>query len=503
AVELLARRTGITLQRDPEAAKRRDRRQVLVDATAAAVGFYHARLKTAPDAGNARKYLRGRGYEGDVVERFQIGYSPQPGDALVGHLRDASVPEDVMVTAGLAIRARTGRVFDRFRGRVMFPIFDVRGDAVGFGARALEGGEGPKYLNSPETPIYHKSHLLYGLNWAKSEVVRGGEAVVVEGYTDVIALHLAGMPVAVATCGTALGAEHLDLLRRFTERVVLMFDADEAGVGASLRGFERSVPGDLDLRVALLPQGRDPADVVAAGDTEAIRKAIESSAPLLQFRIERELERFRLDEPEARGRAVRSTAAIVARHPDRVTRHEYAVFVARRTGVDLEVVVGAVEGAVARDEPAPPRSVRPAALTGTEKAEREVLRLLLANDAGVHGIDLNGVFSRPDHLAAYELLAPTLAAMEPGEPPDLGSLLGDDDSDVAVMLRGLAFLDAPLPDADEVVRKVQVGALDQRIQDLRRLLESIDATGEPEAYSARFQELIALDRQRRDLWSHE
>ncbi len=503
AVELLARRTGITLHRDPEAAKRRDRRQVLVDATVAAVDFYHRRLKTAADAGGARKYLRGRGYESDVVDRFQIGYSPAPGDALVGHLKGTGVPEDVMVTAGLAIRARTGRVFDRFRGRIMFPIFDVRGDAVGFGARLLDG-DGPKYLNSPETPIYHKSQLLYGLNWAKSEIVRGGEAVVVEGYTDVIALHIAGMPIAVATCGTALGEEHLDLLRRFTERVVLMFDADEAGVGASLRGFERSVPGDLDLRVAALPMGRDPADVVAAGDVDAVAKSIESSAPLLQFRIERELERFRLDEPEARGRAVRAVAAIVARHPDSVTRHEYAVFVARRTGVDLAVVAGAIEAAVPRAEPVPPAPGRPTALSGSEKAEQEVLRLLLANDPGVHGIDLSDAFSRPEHTAAYELLAPTLAAMEPGEPPDLGSLIGDDDSEVAVMLRGLAFAEAPLPrDPDEVVRKVQVGALDRRIQSMQRELQGIDADAEPEAYSATFQELIALERQRRELWSHE
>jgi len=503
AVELLARRANITLHRDPEAAKRRDRRQVLVDATEAAVAFYHGRLKTAADAGGGRKYLRGRGYEADVVDRFQLGYSPAPGDALVAHLRGAGVPEDVMVTAGLAIRARTGRVFDRFRGRIMFPIFDVRGDAVGFGARLLEG-DGPKYLNSPETPIYRKSQLLYGLNWAKSEIVRGGEAVVVEGYTDVIALHLAAMPIAVATCGTALGEEHLDLLRRFTERVVLMFDADEAGVGASLRGFERSVPGDLDLRVAALPQGRDPADVVAAGDIDALAKSIESSAPLLQFRIERELERFRLDEPEARGRAVRAVASIVARHPDSVTRHEYAVFVARRTGVDLAVVVGAIEAAVPRAEPEPPAaSRRPVALTGAEKAEQELLRLLLANDPGVHGIDFSGSFSRPEHAAAYEVLAPTLEAMEPGEPPDLGSLLGDDASEVGVMLRGLAFGDAPLADPDEVVRKVQVGALDRRIQSMQLALQGIDADAEPEAYSATFQELIALERQRRELWSHD
>jgi DNA primase len=502
AVELLARRTGITLERDPEAAKRRDRRQVLVDATAAAVDFYNTRLKKGGDAGTARSYLRGRGYDAAVVEQFQIGFSPAGGDALVGHLRKERAPEDVMVSAGLALRNRAGRVYDRFRGRVMFPIYDVRGDAVGFGARLLEG-DGPKYLNSPETPIYHKSRLLYGLNWAKSEIVRGGEALVVEGYTDVIALHMAGLPVAVATCGTALGEDHLDLLRRFTERVVLMFDADEAGAGASLRGFERSVPGDLDLRIAELPEGRDPADVVSAGELHVLRKAVETSTSLLQYRIEADLARYDLAEPEARGRAVRSAADVVARHPDSVTRHEYAVFVARRTGVELDVVVGAVEAAVPRPESAAPRRPVSGDLSGVEKAERELLRLLLANDPGVRQADLARMFGRPDHQAAYDLIIPTIAAMEPGEPPDLGSLLGDDDSDAAVMLRGLAFLDRPLPDAAELLRKVQVGALDRRIQEMRRRVESLDSETEPEAYSGAFRELIALEKQRRDLWSHE
>jgi len=496
AVELLARRSGITLHRDPDAAKRRDRRQALVDATGQAVEFYNERLKSGRDAGSARSYLRGRGYESDVVDRFQIGFSPEAGDALVGHLRRSKVPEEVAVAAGLAIRARTGRVFDRFRGRLMFPIFDVRDAAVGFGARLLDG-EGPKYLNSPETPIYHKSRLLYGLNWAKSDVVRADTSVVVEGYTDVIAFHLAGNPLAVATCGTALGEEHLDLLRRFSQRVILMFDSDEAGAGASARGFERSVPGDLDLRVAELPAGKDPADVVAAGDIAALTRAIDGSVPLLQFRIDRELSRFDLGEPEARGRAVRAAAELIGRHPDSVARHEYAVFVARRTGVDLEVVISAMGGPRRpAEEPRSRETERTRSLTGAEKAERELLRLLLANDSGVRDVDFTGLFTRSDHQAAFELIASTVGSLAPGEQPELGSLLGDDDSDVAIMLRGLAFLDRPLPEAEEIVRKVQVEALDRRINDLERVVES--AAAESEDYSSAYAELIALQRERRE-----
>ena len=505
SLELLARRAGVTLSRDPEAAKRRSRRQAVVDATALAVEFYHDRLKQGRDAGEARKYVRSRGYDRDVVDTFRIGYSPDAGEALVGHLKRKKVPEDVMVTSGLASRARTGRVYDRFRNRLMFPTYDVRGDAVGFGARRL-GEDGPKYLNSPETPAYHKSRLLYGLERVKGDMVRDGLAVVVEGYTDVIALHALGLP-AVATCGTALGEDHLDLLRRFTERVVLMFDADEAGAGANVRGFERSVPGDLDLRVAQLPGGTDPADLVGRGEGEIIKKAIADSAPLLQFRIERELERFDLAEPEARGRAVRATAGLISQHPDRITRHEYGVFVSRRTGVEMDVVTAAVDAALRSAERQPERAGVPAdaaPLTGAEKAERELLRLLLANDPGVRDLDIGrDTFAREEHAAAYELVAGVISGLDPGEPPDLGALLGEDDSDVAVLLRGLAFSEAPLPsDAAEVVRRVQVGALDSRIHELRSEVAALDAEAEPERYRDRFGELIRLERQRREQWEH-
>ena len=260
---------------------------------------------------------------------YRLGYSPGGGDVLVRSLREEQVPEEVMSGGRAGAALASGRLFDRFRDRVMFPIFDVRGDAVGFGARLL-GGEGPKYLNSPDSAIYQKSHLLYGLNWAKSAIVREGLAVVVEGYTDVIALAEAGRPLAVATCGTALGESHLDLLRRFTERVVLMFDADEAGVEASLRGFERSVPGDLDLRVALLPEGRDPADLASAGETAAIEEAIGPRCPCSSSASTRRWSATTWARPRRGAGRCGRLAALVARHPDRVTRHEYAVEVARR-----------------------------------------------------------------------------------------------------------------------------------------------------------------------------
>lgn len=501
AVEHLARRTGVVLTPEPGAARTRDRRRRLVDAVEATVDFYHRRLVEGADAGAARGYLRRRGYDVDVVTRFRLGWAPTGWDGLVRHLRDRGIAEDDMVTAGLASRTRRGGLVDRFRGRIMFPIFDVSGDAVGFGARLLEG-DGPKYLNSPETPLYRKSRLLYGLNWAKAAVVRAGEAVVVEGYTDVIACHLADVPTAVATCGTSLGTEHLDLLRRFAPRILLAFDADEAGAGAAVRGFETALGSGLDLRVVALPSGKDPADLVRDGEVERLREAVAASRPLLQFRIERELEGFDLTEPEARGRAVRAVAGLVAVHPDEVARHEYAVLVARRTGVDVEVVeraVTAVRGeAGRRGGHQAPAATPEAPLTGVEKAEQELLRLLLANDPRLRREEVEvGLLSREEHRRGFELVAPTILALPPGRPPDLGSLIGGDDSDEAELLRRLALDDRPLPDAGEVVLRLRIAALQRRIEDLRSSLARLGP--DDEGYSDTFAELIALERRRREL----
>ena len=501
AVELLARRSGVILTQDPQARKRRSDRERLIQANEAAVEFFHERLRTGSDAASARSYLRSRGYEVEAVEEFNIGYSPDSWDTLTRHLSDR-FEERVLVASGLASRSRQGRVVDRFRGRVMFPIYDLRGDAVGFGARQLDG-DPPKYLNSPETPIYHKSRLLYGLNWSKGEIVRSGEAVVVEGYTDVIALHQAGHPVAVATCGTALGEEHLAILQRFTERVVLAFDSDEAGAGAALRGFEKTIPGDLDLRIALFPPGRDPADLVAHGENSVLLKSVAESIPLLQFRIEQELGRFDLNEAEARGRSVRAVVPLIAAHPDPVVRHEYAVLVSRRTGVDLDVVAQALRRRRPREETTP-GSASFDRLSGQELAEREILRLLLANDAGLERDELGpDLFETELHRRAFERIGPVVLGLRAGVTPDLGAALGDDQSDVGALLREVAMVDLPLPEAAEVLNRLKVGAIERRIEKVRAHLEELDPDADTQTYSERFNELIALERQRRDLRSRQ
>jgi DNA primase len=510
AVEFLARRAGVTLKVDPEAAKRRNRRERLVEATELAVAFYSERLKSAPDAGAARSYLRSRGYDGEVVDKFGLGYSPDEWDQLVTHLRDSGVREDVMITAGLAQKSRTNSLIDRFRGRVMFPVFDLRGDPVGFGARILEG-DGPKYLNTAESPIYHKSRLLYGLNWAKSDIVRKGQSVVVEGYTDVIGMHIAGMPVAVATCGTALVEGHLDLLRRFSERVVLAFDADEAGAGAALRGFERSVPGDLDLRVATLPEGKDPADVVADGGVDQLEAAIAESVPLLAFRIDDELSKFDLSEPEARTRAVRAVAAVIALHPDAVARHEYAVVVSRKTGVETKLIEQAIRGASrsgsSRGADEVPPDVRggepqPAPATVGRPTEVELLRAMLANDERLSGVTTSAdLFANADTKAAYEIVAALLEGLEPGVAPDLGAAIGNDESPAGALLRETALSVTPVANPAEIVVRLSVARIEHEIATTRASLQTIDKATDEQGYSELWSRLIALEQKRRELRS--
>ena len=333
--------------------------------------------------------------------------------------------------------------------------------------------------------------------------MRSDESVVVEGYTDVIAFHLADMPVAVATCGTALGEEHLDLLRRFSKRVVLAFDADEAGAGAAERGFERSVPGDLDLRVAVLPEGRDPADLVADGEVGALKEAIASSDPLLQFRIDRELAGFNLDEPEARGRAVRATAALISLHPDAVVRHEYAVLVSRRTGVDVPTVESALRGS-GRSASTAPAPLDEANLTGPQRTEREMLRLFLANDAAVRALDVSAdLFSEPSYRAAFEVISELVEPIEPGVVPDLGAAIGSDEAPESALLRSLALQQRPLPEASDVVKRLKQEAVERRIEQVQRELASVDAVADPQGYSERFERLIALQNERRELRSRE
>ncbi len=333
AVERLAAKSGITLTyTSANEGQRRRKRAVLVEAVAKAVDFYHERLLTSPDAGAARAYLRNRGITGEDVRTYKIGWAPDDWDVFA---KASKLPPKVLDDAGLGFVNKRGRPQDSFRARILFPIYDINNDPVGFGGRKLPEADGPKYKNSQESAIYHKSRLLYGLNWAKEDIVRADEVIVCEGYTDVIGYAQAGLPRAVATCGTALTEDHVKILKRFAKRVVLSFDADAAGQAAADRFYEWEKTYEIDVRVAALPAGVDPADL-ARSDPEALKEAVEQAQPFLAFQVERVLTTSPLDTVEGRARAAEAATALVREHPNPLVRDQYLMQIAGRCGLEVE-----------------------------------------------------------------------------------------------------------------------------------------------------------------------
>ncbi|MCU0310277.1 MAG: DNA primase [Acidimicrobiales bacterium] len=454
AVEKLAAKSGVTLRYTDEGQNEgRKRRARLLDAVAEAVDWYHDRLLSAPDAAAARGYLRSRGLTGDEVRAYKIGWAPEGWDELAVALR---LPADVFVDAGLGFLNSRGRPTDAFRGRILFPIFDVSGHPVGFGGRIMPGAEGAKYKNSVDSSIYGKSKLLYGLNWAKADIVRADEAIVCEGYTDVIGFAKAGVPRAVATCGTALTEDHFKLLRSFARRVVLAFDADAAGQNAAARVYAWERAYDLDVAVAVMPGGVDPADL-ALTDPAALVASVADARPFLKFRLDRALAAARFETPEQRVRAAEGAMSVVSEHPSEMVRDQYLLEVAARCRVDPGQLRGRtfppppVPGAdrraaaprgsaVAEDRPRrPPRPVR-------DTAETEALRLLISrrDEVGPH-LD-EALFGDPVVSAAYRAAVRTPVLAEA-----VASL--DDDPAASELLQRLAVEETDA-DLDDVLTRL-------------------------------------------------
>lgn len=426
AVEKLAAKAGVTLRyTDQHEGEGRKQKAKLVEAVARAVEWYHERLLSAPDAGRARAYLRERGLTGDEVRTYQIGWAPDAWDELVRALK---LPEQVAVDAGLAFRNKAGRLTDFFRGRLLFPIYDAGGDAIGFGGRILPGADGPKYKNSAESRIYAKSRVLYGLNWHKGAIVRADEAIVCEGYTDVIGFAAAGLPRAVATCGTSLTEDHFRVLKSYAHRIVLAFDADAAGQNAAERFYQWERQYEIDVAVAALPAGVDPADL-ARSDPEALAAAVAEAVPFLGFRVERVLQAANLSTPEGRARAAEAALGVVREHPSELVRDQYLMEIASRTRTDPEQLrAGLRSGRLGPSrQAAHPSPGRPAAAgrparpprPARESAELEALRLLLARPDDIADQLCDVLFGDAVTLDAYRALvaAPTfLAAVDAAEP---------------------------------------------------------------------------------------
>ena len=388
AVERLAARAGIQLrymESGPAPVRQNQgQKQRLVSANAAAAEFYAAQL-TAAGARAAREFLAQRGFDRAAAQTYGCGFAPDTWDALVKHLRQKGFSGPDLVAAGLAREARSGNLVDRFRRRLLWPIRDLAGDVIGFGARKLfDDDDGPKYLNTPETVLYKKSHVLYGIDHAKREIARQGRAVIVEGYTDVMACHLAGVPTAVATCGTAFGSDHIGVLRRLlmdtdtlSGEIIFTFDGDAAGQKAALRAFEDDQRFVAQTFIAVGPDNMDPCELRLAKGDAAVRDLVARREPLIAFALRTVLARFDLDTAEGRVGALRSAAPLVAKIKDRALRPEYARKLAGDLGMDPDPVNRAVARAGGPVAPAQPRPVSAAPDGPHVVVEREALKLAL------------------------------------------------------------------------------------------------------------------------------
>ncbi|MFI6155937.1 DNA primase [Kitasatospora sp. NPDC051170] len=350
AVERMAAQAGITLRYEEGGYSPRHQqgeRTRLVEAHKVASAYYREQL-ASPEAEIGRRFLAERGFDEEAAKTFGVGYAPVGWEHLVRFLRGKGFTDKEILLGGLASQGQRGGLIDRFRGRLVWPIRDIAGEVVGFGARRLrEDDNGPKYLNTPETPIYKKSHVLYGIDLAKKEIAKSGRAVVVEGYTDVMACHLAGVTSAVATCGTAFAEDHIKIIRRllmdtsqYRGETVFTFDGDAAGQKAALRAFEDDQKFAAKTSIAVSPGGMDPCELRLAQGDEAVRNLIDNPVPLFEFALTSAVARHRVDTPEGRSAALEEASPIVAKIKDRSIQHEYAVRLAGMLGIlDEQFVV--------------------------------------------------------------------------------------------------------------------------------------------------------------------
>ncbi|OIH96262.1 DNA primase [Curtobacterium sp. MCBA15_001] len=360
AVERMAAKIGFTLHYEEGDGPRTDynTRARLIAANEAALQFYIAQL-TTPQADPARRFLGERGFDPAAAQHFGVGFAPKSFDALKDHLRGQGFTIEEIVSAGLVSQGDRSP-YDRFRGRLMWPIRDVTGATIGFGARRLlDDDKGPKYLNTPETPIYHKSHVLYGIDLARRDISKQKQVVIVEGYTDVMACHLAGVTTAVATCGTSFGVDHIKALRPMlgdvsggdpnaNGEVVFTFDPDEAGQRAASRAFAEEQRFAAQTYVAVAPGGLDPCDLRLARGDDAIRRLVTNKRPMFEFMIRRTLDGHDLETVEGRVSALRAAAPVLAGIRDRSLTQGYVRELAGWLGMDMADVRRAVEGARSR-----------------------------------------------------------------------------------------------------------------------------------------------------------
>ncbi|MGW2613814.1 DNA primase [Streptomyces sp. NPDC001500] len=543
AVERLAGQAGITLRYEEggyNPSHQRGERIRLVEAHKMAADWYAEQLAVSPEADTGRIFLAERGFDQAAAVHFGVGYSPQGWDHLTRFLRGKGFSDKEILLSGLAQEGRRGPI-DRFRGRLMWPIRDIGGEVVGFGARKLyEADNGPKYLNTPDTAIYRKSQVLYGIDLAKKDIAKSSRAVVVEGYTDVMACHLAGVTTAIATCGTAFGGDHIKILRRLlmdngSARVIFTFDGDAAGQKAALRAFEDDQKFAAETYIAIAPDNMDPCDLRLAKGDEAVADLVEPRTPLFEFALRQIVVRYDLDTPAGRAAALDEAAPIVARIKNSGAQHEVAVQLAGMLGIlDTQFVVKRVAQLArwSRDRggkgPAPagrgpqpydaaPRSAAGGPALNLRNAvyatERELLKLALQRPELVSpAFDAYGV----DEFTAAPYAAVRQAIMDAGG-AEWGVKDGPEylvrvreaapDDTVRAMVTELAVEAIMRKTVDEMYAGAQLvtvrrRAVERRIRDVQSQLTRLGAGDDPARLAAVQNELWVLQQYDQTLREH-
>ncbi|HEX3708133.1 MAG TPA: DNA primase, partial [Mycobacteriales bacterium] len=526
AVEVLARRAGVELRREEGGAtpqKGGGQRQRLLDANTAAAEFFVTSL-ASPEGEIGRNFLTERGFDESAWPRFGVGYSPNGWDITVNHLRRLDFTDVELLAAGIASQGQRGPI-DRFRGRLIWPIRDRKGDIIGFGARKLrEDDQGPKYLNTPETPLYKKSQVLYGVDLAKHEIATTGKAVVVEGYTDVMACHLAGETTAVATCGTAFGDEHIAVLRRLLMdqdelrgRVIYTFDGDEAGRNAALKAFAGEQKFVTQTFVAVQPDGLDPCELRQRRGDLAVRDLVASHIPLAEFAIRATLDRFDLSIPEGRVEALAATAPVVAQLKDTSLRDEYARRLSGWLGMEAAPVLDRVRhgssgrGPVASEREQPPRRreapLPPDPADPRLVVEREVAKLVVQRPT-LAGPVFDGLgeecFTSPAYAAIAAAVAKAGGAARSGGGSEWVAKLAEtaETDSIRELVTELAVEqmqsveDADPRYAEALLVRLEEMAITRRVQELKSRLQRLNPVENAAEYNRMFGELIELERQK-------
>ena len=516
AIEKLAEKSGFQLTYEEGSSQETSGRARLLAANQEASAFFVEQL-TSPEGDTAVKFLNSRGFDAAAIAQFGIGYAPKGWQGLLDHLKAKGFTVEELITAGLAMASEKGG-YDRFRGRVLWPIRDSNSQVLGFGARKLyEDDQGPKYLNTPETPTYHKGSVLYGLDLARKEIIKRKEIIVVEGYTDVMACHLAGFSNAVATCGTAFGEDHIKLINRLfgtseePASVVFTFDPDAAGEKAALRVYGDTSKFNALTFVASGPEGLDPSDLRQQRGDGAIEQMLLARKPLFEFVIRHRIGKFSLTDLDSRAAAARAAAPVVAEIVDPALRAGYTRQLADWVSLEISEVSQLVaqvgrQQVGARVEAIRTSAPKPAEQTPTTKFERQILEILVQRPQAFTPELLNRIvgagFTQSDFGLVAEAASRISSELRSSDwVNQLANQLVGDQLD---LLRALALAELPATsDADleryskGVVSGAMLQALAREKNDLLAALKRIDMASQPDSYAAVQRQLVELEAERR------